>query len=409
MASKSRRVRIKKHRGKWLASFKSRKPGQKYEYKTFDLKGQAEDFKAEMEQGFKEGTTGLSKDTLTVKQAADEWLKSPRLQKLERSTYEAYQQHLENHIKPFFDDTLLTDIDGPMVTELEHWLETEPHGKRNQPCSSAMTRKVMVTFRSLLAHMQRRGFVGRNIAREFMEPRPSNGRKKLEVGRDIPTIEEIRSIRMVLDSTGGRWRPFILTAIFTGLRASELRGLRWQDVDLDGKILHVRQRADRFNAIGPPKSGAGTRSVPLPPLVVSALREWRLQCPKCHPATLAKAGDHLVFPSRHGGIESHTICLRDGFGSIQRAAGLMMETGRVDRKGQPIKEPKYGLHALRHWYASWCLNRVEDGGLALEAHSVMLRLGHSKISMTVDTYRHLFPSKNDDNALEEAERRLFAS
>lgn len=408
MATRSRRVRIKKHRGKWLASFKSRKPGQKYEYKTFDLKKQAEDFKAEMEQGFKEGTTGLSRDSITVEAAAAMWLASPSQQKKERSTRDAYEQQLRNHVVPFFGDTLLTDIDGPMVTELEHWLETEPHGPRNQPCSSAMAGKVMVTFRSLLGYMQRRGFVGRNIAREFMEPQSSNGRIKLEVGRDIPTIEEIRSIRTVLDSIGGRWRPFILTAIFTGLRASELRGLRWQDVDLDGKVLHVRQRADRFNAIGPPKSGAGTRSVPLPPLVVSALREWRLQSPKCDPATLAEAGDHLVFPSRHGGIESHTICLRDGFGSIQRAAGMMVETGRFDRKGQPIKEPKYGLHALRHWYASWCLNRVEDGGLALEAHSVMRRLGHSKISMTIEVYGHLFPSKNDDTALEEAERRLFA-
>ena len=55
----------------------------------------------------------------------------------------------------------------------------------------------------------------------------------------------------------------MLTAIFTGLRASELRGLRWQDVDLKSGELHVRQRADRYSEIGKPKSKAGTRTVPL--------------------------------------------------------------------------------------------------------------------------------------------------
>ena len=53
---------------------------------------------------------------------------------------------------------------------------------------------------------------------------------KLKVGVDIPTREEIRAI---VASRSGPWRPLILTAIFTGLRASELRGLRWENVDFD--------------------------------------------------------------------------------------------------------------------------------------------------------------------------------
>ena len=71
----------------------------------------------------------------------------------------------------------------------------------------------------------------------------------------------------------GRCRPLLLTAIFTGLRASELRGLRWNDVDLKRGELHVRQRADRYGKIGAPKSEAGERTVPLPPMLVNALRD----------------------------------------------------------------------------------------------------------------------------------------
>ena len=56
----------------------------------------------------------------------------------------------------------------------------------------------------------------------------------------------------------------MLAAIFTGLRASELRGLRWDDVDLKRGELHVRQRADRYGVIGKPKSAAGERTIPMP-------------------------------------------------------------------------------------------------------------------------------------------------
>ena len=76
------------------------------------------------------------------------------------------------------------------------------------------------------------------------------------------------------------WRPLILTAVFVGLRASELRGLRWSDVDLTKAELHVRQRADRYLKIGEPKSEAGYRTLPLVPTLAAALKRWKLACPK---------------------------------------------------------------------------------------------------------------------------------
>jgi integrase len=71
-----------------------------------------------------------------------------------------------------------------------------------------------------------------------------------------PTKEELKAIITV---TPDRSRPLVLAAIFTGLRGSELRGLKWTDVDLKAGELHVRRRVDRFNRFGPPKSEAGTR------------------------------------------------------------------------------------------------------------------------------------------------------
>jgi integrase len=66
------------------------------------------------------------------------------------------------------------------------------------------------------------------------------------------------------------------------------------------------------------------------------------------------------------------------------------------------------MHALRHFYASWCINRREDGGLALPPKVIQERLGHSSIVMTMDVYGHLFPRGDDADEMAEAERSLLA-
>jgi integrase len=80
-----------------------------------------------------------------------------------------------------------------------------------------------------------------------------------------------------------------------------------------------------------------------------------------------------------------------------------------DEKGKPIVAPKYtGLHALRHFFASWCINPIDRGGQGLPPKVVQTQLGHSSIMMTMDTYGHLFPSGDDaDKRLAKAERALL--
>jgi integrase len=97
------------------------------------------------------------------------------------------------------------------------------------------------------------------------------------------------------------------------------------------------------------------------------------------------------------------------------AAGLMVPVkdaeGKAarDKDGKPMLQPKYtGLHPLRHFYASWCINRRADGGLELPAKLVQERLGHSSIVMTMDTYGHLFPRTDDGAELAAAESALLA-
>jgi integrase len=106
-----------------------------------------------------------------------------------------------------------------------------------------------------------------------------------------------------------------------------------------------------------------------------------------------------VFASGRGNVIRHEHIIRQALVPAQVAAELLTRDG----------DAKYtGLHALRHFYASWCINRRADGGLELPAKVVQERLGHASIVITMDTYGHLFPRNDDGAELAEAMHSLLA-
>ncbi|MSO73753.1 MAG: hypothetical protein EXQ99_01170 [Alphaproteobacteria bacterium] len=122
--------------------------------------------------------------------------------------------------------------------------------------SRVMARKVLASLNALIEAAQSRGEVAQNVARSVKITLPKRGKRKITP----PTKDELRAI---IEKAAGRWRPLILTAAFVGLRSSQLRGLRWADVDLTTKMIAVRQRADAWGQIGALKSEAGHRDVPI--------------------------------------------------------------------------------------------------------------------------------------------------
>jgi len=349
--------------------------------KTFDRKKDADDYRATVKVDIKAGVHTSGKHT--VAEAGAKWITDAE-DRLEPATVESYRQHLNQHIVPFIGQVKLAALTVPAVRAFMDRLRAE---KR----SPAMIKRIVGDLGGILADAQERGWVAQNVVRSLShrkKRRESERRhkRKPKVGVDIPTPEEIRAIVAQLK---GRWRPLLLTAIFTGLRASELRGLQWPDVDLKKGEIHVHQRADKFNTIGKPKSESGQRTVPLPPIVVNTLREWKLACPK--------SDSELAFPTGAGEIEYHSNIVTRGLAPVQIAAGVT--------KGGKAKYT--GLHALRHFYASWCINRKKDGGLELPLKVVQHRLGHSTIQMTADVYGHLFPAGDDGAELAAAQKALL--
>jgi integrase len=342
--------------------------------KTFSKKKEANDWLVTAKGEVQRGVHTPENASITVADAAQLWLDKSEFIELERSTLRQYRNHVDRHIKPsLIGNEKLARLSTPMIEAFRDGLlkdETDTHGKVIKKGSRAMARKVLASLKSILGEAQRRGLVAQNAAQPVKVDLKKRDQGRLAIGRDIPSKEEINTI---LEKVKGRWRPLFITAVFTGMRSSELRGLAWDDVDLERKVIHVRQRADAWGTMGAPKSAAGDREIPMAPMVLHALREWKLACPK---------GDlGLVFPNGVGRIENHANIANRGFYALQRGAGM------IDAKGSP----KYGVRALRHFFASWA---IEQG---FSPKRLQALLGHNSIQMTFDRYGHLFPSLEDDH------------
>ena len=288
--------------------------------KTFAKKRDADAHHAIVGVAVRAGTHTADSRSVTVAKAAELWLESCEAAGLERTTITAYRQHVELHIVPILGGLRLSQLTVPMVRGFEDRL-------RRDGRSPIMVRKARRSLGGILADAQERGLVGQNVVYSPAQEPPlaaRRGQRQAQDRVDIPSPDEIRAVvaKLAMIADAARWRPLLLTAIFTGLRASELRGLRWDDVDLKRGELHVRQRADRYGKIGRPKSEAGERTVPLPPMVVAALREHRLACP---PNELG-----LVFANSRGS---------DRASQHDRRARLSSGAGRR-RRGRPARRAR---------------------------------------------------------------------
>jgi integrase len=368
----------------WIVDYRDGQGDRHIE--TFEKKKDADDYHATVKVDVRQGIHTAPNKSVTVAQAATDWLTHVEREGRERSTVAQYSQHVHSHINPRIGNEKLARLTAPRIEAFRDDLLSA--------ISRPLARKVIVSLKSILRDAHRRGNVAQNVAAGVKITIDKRGRRKLQAGVDFPTPDEVSAI---IHAASGKRRALIAVAVFAGLRASELRGLRWKDIDFAKAELHVRQRADRYSKIGKPKSHSGERTIPLGPFVVTTLKEWKLACPK------NEGG--LVFPTSRGRIDHHANILR-ALEPIMKAAGVMKAAG-PDKDGKSVHVPKYALHAFRHFFASWCINRRKDGGLELPMKAVQERLGHSSIVMTSDVYGHLFPRGDDGGELADAEAALL--
>jgi len=194
-------------------------------------------------------------------------------------------------------------------------------------------------------------------------------------------LDENQVQSFLLAARESRYQVLYFLAIATGLREGELLGLQWSDIDWVNRRIQIKRQLQRLPegkglTFSEPKSRSGKRVIVVGPVVLEKLRNHLNQ------QLLIRqfAGDRwqdndLVFPSTIGTPMEWRNMVRDFKDTLKRA-GL----------------PDIRFHDLRHTAATLMLKE------GIHPKVVQERLGHSQISLTLDTYSHVLPSMQEEAA-----------
>jgi integrase len=352
----------------WLVDFKD--ANGKRRARQFQTKRDADTFMVTARAEVASGTYVHDSDANTVKEATKAWLAHCVLRRdsgrrMERATFQDYEAKIRLHVldaEVGIGAIKLSRLTRKVVNAFRDRLL---EGGR----SESQTRKILSVLSLVIKHAQDDGHISQNPVQGVRVIRSSRVTAKVR----IPTKDEVRQL---IDAAPEAFKPLLKVTAICGLRASETRGLQWEDIDFGNSLVRVRRRADAFNELGETKSDAGSRSIPMGPMVSNALRRWRLTCP---PSSIG-----LVFPTKRGMIQSHSNILKRHFKPLCRKVGIDLR-----------------WHDLRHFAVSlW----IEQGFTIKE---IMTFAGHSSVQMTMDRYGHLFPSPDHQRGMAEVESRLL--
>ena len=306
--------------------------------------------------------------SITVAEAGALWITRAEANALERSTLKQYEAHKRLHIDPYLG---LVKLSRLTTVRLEQYLDILLATR-----SRAMAKKVLRSLTMILSEARRRGLIAQNVARDIK----IKGNSRDKSVTEIPSNEEIREI---LNAASEVERALLMTLVMTGLRSSELRGLRWRDIDFELRTISISQRADNWATIGNPKSRSARRTIPLPTMLISELTAWRKIAPF--------SSMDLVFPNGKGNPQNPSNLVQRILNPIQLRAGVT----KMARSG--AMKAKYSPHAFRHAAASRWIKKGAD------FKRIQKWMGHENVELTLQTYGHLIEDRNLDMNLMESD------
>ena len=212
----------------------------------------------------REGGLLFDAGSLTVGEYLDRWLTDSVMDTVRLTTYQGYERICRLHVKPSLGRVRLKDLTAVHVRGL--YRERLEAG-----LAPRMVQLVHVTLHKALLQGVMDGLIPRNVTEAVKAPRP----EKKEIRPLSP--EQARTLLEAVKED--RLEALYTLAITTGMRQGELLGLKWEDTDLEAGVLQIRRtlstRAGRGFSFSPPKTVKGRRSIKLPELAKSSLRQHR--------------------------------------------------------------------------------------------------------------------------------------
>jgi integrase len=311
--------------------------------------------------------SGYSFDTenMTLGQYLDRWLKDSDKGSVRTSTYERHEQIVRLHLKPALGRVKLSKLTPAHVQGLYR-------DKLDSGLSPATVQKIHAVLHKALVQALRWNMIPRNATDAVTAPRPAP--------EEMHPLSPVEARKFIEAVHGDKLEALYVLAVHTGMRQGELLALKWEDVDLNAGVIHIRHTLTRSGgriSLGEPKTKGSRRPVHLTGAAVQALRshlERQLE-------DIERLGDlyrdhGLVFTSQVGTLINPSNLRRRSFEPLLQRAGL----------------PRIRFHDLRHTCATLLLSRN------VHPKYVQELLGHATVAITLDTYSHVIPGMGTHTA-----------
>lgn len=295
----------------------------------------------------------------------DVWLADVITPNKEQKTIDRYEEVIRIHLVPNLGNIEISKIAPRRVQELESNLLRDGMA----PKGVEMVHNVLS---GAMKHALRMELISRNPVALVSPPSVP------QTEASSPSIEQVQALLKVGASCAHYLWLCVHLIIYTGMRRGEALGLRWENVDLEGKLLRVGASlvvASNGLVLKYPKTESGRRTVDLDAQTVALLQEHRK-----HQRELAEQlgvePPEMVFP-RH---DLHNWCHPNNL--VNFISGLAKKAGC---SGITIR-------SLRHFHASVALQSEQNPVV------VSKRIGHAKVSTTMDIYGHALPGWQSETA-----------
>ncbi len=369
---------IERGERKWLVRvYLGRGPNGKRKYFNKTIHGTKKEARRFLNEKLHENDRGqlVVPSRRTLGQYLHEWIDKGK-PGIQDRTRESYRWVLLQYVLPRLGDRRLDQLGHMEIQDLYARMTAKGLSPRT-------VRYAHSILRSALGQAVRWRMISVNAA-DLVEL-PARQRKEMRALTPDESSQFLDAIR------GDRWEVLWELLLVTGLRPGEALGLKWADIDWDGRRLRIQRTLRRNDAnkwsFGEPKTDRSRRSVVVPVSTMESLRSHRARQAE---ARLRRGGDYnasldLVFATHDGHPVDYRVQVRRHFRPLVKAAGL-----------DPLRP-----YDLRHTCATLLLASGEHPKVVAE------RLGHSSTVMTMDVYSHVLPDMQE-RAAERLERLLYS-
>lgn len=318
--------------------------------------------KRELESQVATGSVPLS-GNLTVEQLIERWIREA-CQHKKRSTVSSYRGLARNHINPQIGRVKLSALKAAHVHSVLSKM-------RDEGLAGSTRHHAYTVLNASLKWSVKLDLIPRNPCDKLDPPKPDETEQAVYSPLEIEAL--LKSART------HRLGAVIVLAICTGARQGEIFGLKWEDVDFQASQISIRRKVIEIGGkifVETPKTKKSKRPIKLPKLAVESLQEHRKKM-----VAEGFAGCDWVFPSKTGEPMRRQSFNRWAWKAIVEGATL---------DGEPLR--KIPFKNLRHAHATVLLSSGTHPKVVQE------RLGHSRISTTMDIYTHVTPTMQEEAA-----------